>query len=289
MRGRGPGFRAPTCSNADREPTLFKLEGRHPADPGVEHEDLHRAAALDELGPEATLPTVVLGAGQQEPDGTWRGDLYLRGGGDPTFGSAAFVRAQLRHRRDAPRTLADQIEGAGITRVTGRVYGDESRFDSLRGGPYSGFRTSIWVGPLSALSYNRGLANERGSSFQANPPAFAAARLDALLESRDISVRGKPAAGAAPDGRRASSRRSSRPRSPTSSGMTLKPSDNFFAEMLLKRIGGTPGHDPRRRPGRGHARARRSARGCGWPTGRGSRAATRRRRAAVGHAARGAA
>ena len=95
--------------------------------------------------------------------------------------------------------------------MTGRVCGDESRFDSLRGGPDSGYGVSIWVGPLSALSYNRGLATEGGSAFQLNPPAFAAARLDAALEARGIAVRRKPArrrgAGAAPRCSPASTRR----------------------------------------------------------------------------------
>ena len=47
--------------------------------------------------------------------------------------------------------LAELLDEAGIERVTGRVYGDESRHDSLRGGPDSGYGVSIWVGPLSAL------------------------------------------------------------------------------------------------------------------------------------------
>ena len=82
--------------------------------------------------------------------------------------------------------------------MTGRVYGDESAFDSLRGGPDSSYATSIWVGPLSALSYNRGLFTESGRGFQANPPAFAAARLDDALEARGIPVRLKPRAGLTP-------------------------------------------------------------------------------------------
>ncbi len=94
--------------------------------------------------------------------------------------------------------LAAPLEQTGIERVTGRVFGDESRFDSLRGGPDSGYGISIWVGPLSALSYNRGLANESGPAYQANPPAFAAARLDAALEARGVTVRRKPAAGCTP-------------------------------------------------------------------------------------------
>src|SRR5579875_561524 len=45
--------------------------------------------ALQVFGPSARLATSVLGAGTQSGT-TWKGTLYLRGGGDPTFGSAAF-------------------------------------------------------------------------------------------------------------------------------------------------------------------------------------------------------
>jgi D-alanyl-D-alanine carboxypeptidase/D-alanyl-D-alanine-endopeptidase (penicillin-binding protein 4) len=238
MRGAGSYSGAYVLDATDRR-TLFKWKPDSPRILASNTKLFTSAAALSELGPDATLPTVVLGAGEQLPDGTWKGDLYLRGGGDPTFGSAGFVSRNYREGATAD-DLADQLEGAGITRVTGRVYGDESRFDSLRGGPDGNWATSIWVGPLSALSYNRGLASERGSSFQGNPPAFAAAQLDALLEARDIDVRGKPAAAVAP----ADALELAQVQSPTIADLvrlTMKPSDNFFAEMLLKRVAGTPG------------------------------------------------
>ncbi|MEA2443326.1 MAG: hypothetical protein QOJ12_618 [Thermoleophilales bacterium] len=238
MGGAGPSSGAYVLDATDRT-TLFKWKPDTPRVLASNTKLFTTAAALDQLRPDATLQTVVVGAGEQLADGTWSGDLYLRGGGDPTFGSAAFARRSYGEGA-AAEDLASQIDAAGITRVTGRVYGDESRFDSLRGGPDSGWGTSIWVGPLSALSFNRGLASESGSSFQTSPPAFAATRLDALLEARHISVRGKPAAGVAPSGVRALAAVDS-PSVAELVRLTLKSSDNFFAEMLLKRVGGTPG------------------------------------------------
>ncbi len=117
--------------------------------------------------------------------------------------------------------------------MTGRIRGDESRLDSLRGGPDSGYGVSIWVGPLSALSYNRGLADEGGHAFQLNPPSFAAARLDAALERRGVRVRLKPASGAAPGDAEVLASVDSPPMQ-SLVRMTNKPSDNFFAEMLAK-------------------------------------------------------
>jgi serine-type D-Ala-D-Ala carboxypeptidase/endopeptidase (penicillin-binding protein 4) len=189
-------------------------------------------AALARFGREGTLATRVLGSGELEADGVYRGSLYLRGGGDPTLGSRRFTERSYGGGATV-QDLAELLDDAGITRITGRVYGDESAFDSLRGGPDSGYGVSVWVGPLSALSYNRGLFTEGGRGFQANPPAFAAARLDDALEARHIPVRLKPRAGLAPtDATELASVDS--PPMERLIRLTNKPSDNFFAETLLK-------------------------------------------------------
>jgi D-alanyl-D-alanine carboxypeptidase/D-alanyl-D-alanine-endopeptidase (penicillin-binding protein 4) len=192
------------------------------------------SAALARFGTDGTLGTEVLGDGQLGDDGVWRGNLYLRGGGDPTFGSSTYTR-KFYGGGATVEQLAKLIDQAGVERVTGRVYGDESRQDSLRGGPDSGYGVSIWVGPLSALSFNRGLANEGGSAFQVNPPAFAAARLDGALAARGIEVKGKPAGGAAPGGLDVLASVDSPPMERIVKLMN-KPSDNFFAELLAKDI-----------------------------------------------------
>jgi serine-type D-Ala-D-Ala carboxypeptidase/endopeptidase (penicillin-binding protein 4) len=192
------------------------------------------AAALTRFGTEGTLGTEVLGAGELEDDGVWRGSLYLRGGGDPTFGSNTYTR-KFYGAGATVQQLAKQLDQAGIERVTGRVYGDESAHDSLRGGPDSGFGVSVWVGPLSGLSYNRGFANEGGSAFQLNPPAFAAARLDDALEARGISIRGRPAARRTPAGLDVLASVESPPMERLIALMN-KPSDNFFAELLAKDV-----------------------------------------------------
>jgi D-alanyl-D-alanine carboxypeptidase/D-alanyl-D-alanine-endopeptidase (penicillin-binding protein 4) len=189
-------------------------------------------AALARFGTEGTLGTEVLGDGDLEDDGVYRGDLYLRGGGDPTFGSRSYTRKYYGGGATVEQ-LAALLEDAGIERVTGRVFGDESRFDSLRGGPDSGYGVSIWVGPLSALSFNRGFASESGGSFQSNPPAFAASRLDATLERRGIRVRLKPRAGTAPADAELLASVDSPPMESIVRLMN-KPSDNFFAETLAK-------------------------------------------------------
>jgi D-alanyl-D-alanine carboxypeptidase/D-alanyl-D-alanine-endopeptidase (penicillin-binding protein 4) len=189
-------------------------------------------AALSRFGVEGTLGTEVLATGELDTEGVFSGSLYLSGGGDPTFGSRRFSMRSYGGGATV-QDLAALLEDTGIQRITGRVYGDESAFDSLRGGPDSGYGVSPWVGPLSALSYNRGLFTEGGRGFQANPPAFAAARLDDALEARGVTVRLKPRAGVTPPDARVLASVESPPMERLIS-LTNKPSDNFFAETLLK-------------------------------------------------------
>jgi serine-type D-Ala-D-Ala carboxypeptidase/endopeptidase (penicillin-binding protein 4) len=193
-------------------------------------------AALAQFGTVGTLPTDVRGSGELAVDGTWTGDLYLHGGGDPTFGSSRFVKRAYGSGATVEK-LAAALKAAGFKRVEGRILGDESRFDSRRGTGYSGFRTSLDIGgPLSALSYNRGLASETGRFFQANPPAFAAGKLGSALKARGVKVTGKPKAGLTPAGARTLASVDSPPMGRIVRIMN-KPSDNYFAEMLEKDVG----------------------------------------------------
>jgi serine-type D-Ala-D-Ala carboxypeptidase/endopeptidase (penicillin-binding protein 4) len=194
------------------------------------------SAALARFGVEGTLGTEVRGDGSLAGDGVFQGDLYLRGGGDPTFGTQRFERRAFGGGPATVEALAVKLKAAGIKRVTGRVLGDESRFDSRRGTPSSRWRTSLEVGPLSALSFNRGLASERGFGFQGNPPLFAASRLTRALKARGVRVGKRPRIGLAPAGAEILASVDSPPMS-TLVRIMNKPSDNYFAEMLLKDVG----------------------------------------------------
>ena len=92
------------------------------------------SAALARYGAEGQLDTEVLGDAHLDEAGVVDGNLYLRGGGDPSFSRAE------------ARGLARVLAGSGLTAVDGRVIGDESRFDGLRGGPASNYGVSSWVG-----------------------------------------------------------------------------------------------------------------------------------------------
>ena len=189
-------------------------------------------ASLRVLGPAARLHTAVLGRGHQS--GTvWHGDLYLRGGGDPTFGDAGFDRVWDRGQGATVQTLIAQLARRGIRRVTGRVYGDESLFDARRGGLLTHYAmdTPDFGGQLSALDFNHGSALRR-----LGPARFAVQQF--VLDLRAAGVNTRPAAALAvtpPDATPLAS-----VSSPPLAAMTRLmdvPSDDLFAELFAKQLG----------------------------------------------------
>ena len=70
---------------------------------------LTATTALHLLGASGRLSTTVVGAGHLAPGGVWVGNLYLRGGGDPTFGSGAFIRGHYGGRGASVSALVDQL------------------------------------------------------------------------------------------------------------------------------------------------------------------------------------
>jgi D-alanyl-D-alanine carboxypeptidase/D-alanyl-D-alanine-endopeptidase (penicillin-binding protein 4) len=216
--------------------TLASVRADTPRIPASVEKLYTGATALLRFGPDATLDTRVLGSGTLDDAGTWHGDLYLRGGGDPTFGTTDFDRRAYGFGTSIS-TLAAAVRDAGIVRVTGRVRGDESWLDRLRGGPVTGYGLDLDIGgPLGGLLFNRGLAREDGSALQAQPAKFAAQQLTLALRRVRVRVPQNGAEGTAPlDAQEIATVAS--PTIATLVRLTLVPSDNLFAEMLLKDVG----------------------------------------------------
>lgn len=192
-------------------------------------------SALLRFGPAGRLRTAALASAAPAPDGTLPGDLYLKGQGDPTFGSAAYV-ADAYGTGGTVEDLARQLAGAGVKSVQGSVIGDESFFDRLRGTPSDGYAKSFFVeGQLSGLAFNRGLT-DNGGAFQASPPTWAADRLTSTLKRSGIRVLGRAREGSAPAGAKELAHVDSPPISMLAR-LTNRPSDNFFAETLIKDLG----------------------------------------------------
>jgi D-alanyl-D-alanine carboxypeptidase/D-alanyl-D-alanine-endopeptidase (penicillin-binding protein 4) len=182
-------------------------------------------AALAALGPQFRIETDVLGRGEQDGS-VWRGSLLLVGRGDPTLSSRGLA------------TLARQIRAAGVRRVTGAVFGDESFFDSRRTAP--GWKSWYYVSqcpPLSALTVDRARYGGRTSR---NPALSAALLFRTALRRAGVAVGGGTGVGVdRGDGLPLASIES-----PTLAAIVRymdRESDNFTAELLLKQLGAYAG------------------------------------------------
>ena len=181
-------------------------------------------AAMRELGLAYRFKTDVLGRGTQE-GGVWHGDLFLKGYGDPTLTSARLGR------------MARAIAEAGITHVDGRLFADETWFDSMRAAP--GWKRAYLLyecPPLSALVVDRAVYD---GHFALKPAVAAVGTFRRLLRGYGVTT-GPVGIGKAPE---------SATRLASSESATLRnvlavmdrDSDNFRAEMLLKELGAESG------------------------------------------------
>ncbi len=190
------------------------------------------ATALLTQGAEQTLETrVVATLPDTGPKATERADgvvedLYVVGAGDPSFTNADLAG------------LADQVADTGVTRVRGGVVGDESLLDARRGSVDSGYRPDLDLGgQLGGLVIGHGVSDGGG------PAHVVAARLQALLKARGVVFGRAARTGAAPEDALTALPLATDD-SPTMAELaraTNQPSDNFFAELLLKVVGARSG------------------------------------------------
>lgn len=184
------------------------------------------ATALLTLGSAARRATTVVPDGEVEIGAGAGGveDLYLVGGGDPGLSDAGLA------------DLADQVVRSGVVEVAGGVVGDESLLDARRGSVDSGFAADLDLGgQLGALVVGHGTTDGTG------PAHVAAVRLEALLKARGVSFGRRARTGTAP----------ARAGAPVATELsatlaelvraTNQPSDNFYAELLLKVLGAERG------------------------------------------------
>ena len=197
---------------------VFARNTRMPLAPASTEKLAVAYAALVVLGAVYQIPTEVLGSGGLA-GATWRGDVFLKGWGDPTLSSGDL------------RVLAGQLRALGIRRITGGVVGDESAFDTRRTCP--GWRPSFYLTqspPLSALVVDRARV---GGRTVYDPALAAAAAFRTALRSAGIAVAGAARTGRAPAGALALGGVQSEPLARLIRAMGID-SDNFTAEMILK-------------------------------------------------------
>ena len=226
------------------------------------------SAALEVMRPTDVYKTEVFvraDAMAAVTDGVLKGDVYLVGQGDPVLSTPRYIERFPEPVAHTDITalgsrVAAALEVHGITRVEGRVVGDDTWFADRERDYTTQFpdesSETIWkrsfvtlntVGPLSGLLLNDGFssyswssssAGRRSNVRAANPAQHAASVFDDLLEARGFVITKRPASGIAPS-----------PADRTSVGFIESPplseilirilsrSDNTAAEMLLKETG----------------------------------------------------
>lgn len=138
--------------SVSRGDTLFSEEPDRLLKPASTLKLLTAALALERFGADHTFATDVLSDGAPS-SGVLRGNLYLKGGGDPTL-SLRFSKGE-----SPTDALARQVRARGIERVLGDVVADESAFapERIPVGWKNSYRASAYAAPVSALSLNENL------------------------------------------------------------------------------------------------------------------------------------
>jgi D-alanyl-D-alanine carboxypeptidase/D-alanyl-D-alanine-endopeptidase (penicillin-binding protein 4) len=195
------------------------------------------AVALAVLGPDHRYTTEL--RGPPAAGGVVEGDVFLVGGGDPLLTSSTYPVQNDRYPVTDPTSLdaiVDALAGAGVTRITGAVRGDGSRYDDEFFAPsWSEDVHVVEAGPYDALVVND--ARVTGDELKASDPAEGAAReLVQLLRARGITVDGGSGVGVAPEDATVLGAVTSAPMSAVVQEM-LGASDNNTAEMLVKELG----------------------------------------------------
>jgi serine-type D-Ala-D-Ala carboxypeptidase/endopeptidase (penicillin-binding protein 4) len=198
------------------------------------------STVLLRFGPNATLTTRVLAAGSIDRRHTFHGIMWLKGGGDPTFGSSAFDQSAYGTGATVGQLADNLIRNTGIKSIQGRIVGDDTYFDSARGTPATGYGADLpdVEGLLDGLAYDRGFANFEGTVGQSRPALYATQQFVAALQARGVKIASKTPiyTGRAPaDAQWLATVHS--PRIATLIRLTNTPSDNYLAEMLLKGLG----------------------------------------------------
>jgi serine-type D-Ala-D-Ala carboxypeptidase/endopeptidase (penicillin-binding protein 4) len=207
---------------------IYRRNGWRPLLPASTEKLYTTVGALSTLHPDFRFATTVAGVGTQA-GALWKGDLYLVGSGDPTFSTYDL------------ESLAAQVKAHGITRISGRIRGDETVFDTSRWGPWPLKYMGVESPPLSGLALDRDVTADGRDV--ASPPRSAARAFRKALGAAGVKVGVRfVGGGPAPKTAVVLGRVQSEPLWRIVRFMD-RHSDNFTAEMVAKAIGHYAGGD----------------------------------------------
>lgn len=141
---------------------LISINANAPLIPASNNKVFTAIWALDELGPDYRFSTDMLVTGPIE-GGVLRGDVILRGSGDPAFGYPP--RLGLPEFTEEPmaplRKMAQRLAADGVRVVEGAVVGDATVFDSTLVGPSwpndTGAGAAQYAPRVSGLAFQRNM------------------------------------------------------------------------------------------------------------------------------------
>ncbi|MDX6196879.1 MAG: hypothetical protein QOJ79_30 [Actinomycetota bacterium] len=209
---------------------VLRRDAGHALPPASTQKSFTALAALLALPPGFRYTTEV--ATRAKPAaGRLPGSIWLVAGGDPYLTKSALHR------------MAQQVKAAGVRYVAADLLLDDSRYDARR-------RAQGWksdyvpdeAGPLSAMSIEQNRWRH-DSAFLSDPALPAAQLLRSYLKIEGVTIHGAIRRMRRPADATAIARWQSGPL-PAVLRRTLKDSNNFAAELVLKEVGkvvsGTP-------------------------------------------------
>jgi serine-type D-Ala-D-Ala carboxypeptidase/endopeptidase (penicillin-binding protein 4) len=200
--------------DASNDQVLFSRKAGRPRILASNSKLFTTSTALVRFEPQNRLHTTAWSI-DDISDGISQG-LYVRGGGDPTLSGSDLAK------------LADRVRAAGVVRVQGPLLYDDSFLDHVTGIPQHGI-ISERIGTLSGLTIDGGAPGD--------PAKSAAQRFQDALRRDGLPIGNSVTPAAVPQG----AIQVADLGSPTMADLvqdTNVPSSNFFAEMLLKDVGG---------------------------------------------------
>ena len=209
---------------------LFRRDAKEGRPPASVQKLLLSMAMFDLDGSDHQIKTAL--AAKPFTGNVLRGNLWVLGKGDPSVSSKAGSG-----RRDFPTRLGlfvKRIRSEGITRVTGSVAASKGYFSRDWDAP--GWRPSFQkeeVALPTALTID---GNSRNGRFIRQPERILARKLTQRLRKKGVRVEGKSKVGRPPQGVTGFAVVKSAPLWVLARGMN-KISNNFFAEVLGKRLG----------------------------------------------------
>jgi len=112
--------------NCETGKTVFEHKSEIKMVPASIQKVITTGIGIITLGKDYTFKTPIYYDGMIAPDSTLTGNLYIAGGGDPSFGSKNFPEA---NPETVFKRITYELKKAGINKITGKIIVDDSYFN----------------------------------------------------------------------------------------------------------------------------------------------------------------